>query len=33
MTFSKFEKISTDYSVSYFNVEGLSEPANAPRGN
>jgi len=33
LTFWTFDKISTDYSVSYFNLEGLSEPTNAPRGD
>jgi len=33
LTFWKFDKITTDYSVSYFNLEGLSEPANALRGD
>ena len=33
LTFWTFDKISTDYSVSYFNLMGLSEPAKAPRGH
>jgi len=33
LTFWKFDKISTYYSVSYFNLEGLSKPTNAPHGN
>ena len=33
LTFWKLDKISTDYSVSYFNLEGLSEPTTAPRGD
>jgi len=33
LTFWKFDKKSTDYSVSYFNLEGLGEAAYAPRGN
>ena len=33
LTFWKFDKISTDYSVLYVNLEGLSEPTNAPRGD
>jgi len=29
LKFWKFDKISTDYSVSYFNLEELREPTNA----
>jgi len=32
LTVWKFDKIFTDYSVSYLNLEGLSEPTNAPHG-
>jgi len=33
LTFWKFDKIFTDYSVSYLNLQGLSEPTNAPHGD
>ena len=33
LTIWKFDEISTDYSVTYFNLEVLSEPSNAPRGD
>ena len=33
LTFCKFDKSSTDYTASCFNLEGLSEPTNAPRGD
>jgi len=33
LTFWKFDKISTDYSFSYFNLEGLREPTYPPRGD
>jgi len=28
-----FDKISTDYSASYFNLKGLRKPSTAPRGD